>query len=133
MIDGANYQTNGSSLFPYTGLAGEGSSTGLGPKAYLNFIMFDRNYVPVLNDVSQTNFVRVSTDAKEDGTTNLPYGKTHERLYAEVVVKQPGYMYIYLSNEETTPVDVFFDDFKVMQVKSPLVQDGGFLSIWCRV
>jgi hypothetical protein len=126
VIDGANYLTNGSSLFPYTGLAGEGSSTGLGPKAYLNYIMFDRNYVPVLNDVSQTNFVRVSTDAKEDGTTNLPYGKAHEKLYAEVVVKQPGYMYIYLSNEETTPVDVFFDDFKVTQVKSPVVQMEDF-------
>jgi RHS repeat-associated protein len=126
VIDGANYLTNGSTLFPYTGLAGEGSSSGTGPKAYLNYIMFDRNYVPVLNDLSQTNFVRVSTDAKEDGTTNLPYGKAHEKLYAEVVVKQPGYMYIYLSNEETTPVDVFFDDFKVTQVKSPVVQMEDF-------
>jgi Leucine-rich repeat (LRR) protein len=125
VIDGANYLTNGSSLFPYTGLAGEGSGTGLGPKAYLNYIMFDRNYVPVLNDVSQTNFVRVSIAAKEDGT-NLPYGNKHEQLYAEVVVKQPGYMYIYLSNEETTPVDVFFDDFKVTQVKSPVVQMEDF-------
>ena len=31
-------------------------------------------------------------------------------------------MYIYLSNEETTPVDVFFDDLKVTQVKTPIVQ-----------
>jgi len=31
-------------------------------------------------------------------------------------------VYIYLSNEETTPVDVFFDDLKVTQVKTPIVQ-----------
>jgi RHS repeat-associated protein len=31
-------------------------------------------------------------------------------------------MYIYLSNEDPTPAEVYFDDFKVTQVKSPVVQ-----------
>jgi RHS repeat-associated protein len=31
-------------------------------------------------------------------------------------------VYIYLSNEETTPVEVYFDDFKVTHTKSPVVQ-----------
>ncbi len=31
-------------------------------------------------------------------------------------------MYIYLSNESETPVDVFFDDFKVEQIKNPVIQ-----------
>ncbi|GHN02378.1 hypothetical protein WSM22_38670 [Cytophagales bacterium WSM2-2] len=125
VIDGANYATNGITPFPFAGLAGEGSSTGAGPKAYLNYIMFDRNFVPILNDVTQTNFVRVSTAGKEDGT-HLPNGNKFDSLYAQVVVKQPGYMYIYLSNEETTPVEVYFDDFKVTQVKSPVVQQEDF-------
>ena len=31
-------------------------------------------------------------------------------------------MYIYLSNENETPVEVFFDDFKVVHTKGPVVQ-----------
>lgn len=31
-------------------------------------------------------------------------------------------MYIYLSNENETPVEVYFDDFRVEHLKSPVVQ-----------
>jgi RHS repeat-associated protein len=37
-------------------------------------------------------------------------------------IKEAGYMYIYLSNENETPVEVFFDDFEVVHTKSPVVQ-----------
>jgi RHS repeat-associated protein len=59
----------------------------------------------------------MSTAAKE-------YGQdvAHEKLSASVPITQSGYVYIYLSNEETTAVEVFFDDLKVEQVKSPVVQ-----------
>ncbi|HCW09189.1 MAG TPA: hypothetical protein DGG95_17670, partial [Cytophagales bacterium] len=125
VVDGPNYSTNGNTSFPYAGLAGEGNSSGLGPKAYLNYIMFDRNFNPILTDVSQTNYVRMSTVGREDGT-NLPYGNPHERLSAHIVVKQPGYLYVYLSNEETGPVEVYFDDLRVTQTKSPVVQQEDF-------
>jgi RHS repeat-associated protein len=65
----------------------------------------------------------MTTVAKETGQnldTN-PNGVAHERLFATVTVKQPGYIYIYFSNEETDPVEVYFDDFKVTQTKSPVV------------
>ncbi len=125
VIDGANYIDNGITPFPYAGMAGEGSSSGNGPKAYLNYIMFDRDYVPILGDVTQTNYVRVSTAAKEDGTTasvTNGWGVPHEKLTALIVAKQAGYLYIYLSNEEDTPVEVYFDDLTVEQIKSPVVQ-----------
>ena len=35
-------------------------------------------------------------------------------------------MYIYLRNENETPVEVFFDDFKVEQIKSPVVQTNDY-------
>ncbi|MBS1978688.1 MAG: hypothetical protein JST46_15055 [Bacteroidetes bacterium] len=41
-------------------------------------------------------------------------------------ISQPGYVYIYLSNEETTPVEVYFDDFKVTQTKSPVVSQQDY-------
>jgi len=116
IIDGANYATSGYTLFPYTGLAGEGSSTGTGPKAYLNYLVFDRNFMFVTG-----GYVQVSTTAKEDGT-NVP----HEHLTTQVTITQPGYVYAYLSNENPTPVEVYFDDFKVTQTKSPVVQQEDF-------
>jgi RHS repeat-associated protein len=35
-------------------------------------------------------------------------------------------VYIYLSNEETTPVEVYFDDFRVTHVKSPVIQTDDY-------
>jgi RHS repeat-associated protein len=50
----------------------------------------------------------------------------HDKLAFEgsegVLIKEPGYVYIYLSNENETSVEVFFDDFKVEHKKSPVVQ-----------
>ncbi len=129
VIDGASYSTNGITPFPYIGMAGEGNdNTTSGPKAYMNYITFDRNFVPILTDVTQTNFVRMSTAGKEDGT-NLPNGNPHEKLTAQLIVKQAGYMYIWLSNEETSPVEVYFDDFYSATNKITGSAAGRFLSI----
>lgn len=49
----------------------------------------------------------------------------HERLAFDgtnqIAVKEAGYAYIYISNENDSPVDVFFDDLKVEHVKSNVV------------
>ncbi|MBS1506688.1 MAG: hypothetical protein JSS79_08585, partial [Bacteroidetes bacterium] len=116
VIDGANYSVNGITPFPYAGLAGEGSSTGTGPKAFLNYLIFDRNFVFV-----NGGYVQMTTAGKEDGT-NVP----HQLLSAQVIITQPGYLYTYLSNEEPSPKEVYFDDFKVQQIKSPVVQQEDF-------
>lgn len=52
----------------------------------------------------------------------------HERVFNTnpIVIAEPGYVYIYVSNENTTPVDVYFDDFKVTQTKSPVVQQDEY-------
>jgi RHS repeat-associated protein len=46
----------------------------------------------------------------------------HETLSASIAIQEPGYVYIYLSNENPTIVEVFFDDFKVEYIKSPVIQ-----------
>lgn len=43
-----------------------------------------------------------------------------------IVISQPGYVYIYLSNESISPVEVFFDDFKVIHSKSPILQSDDY-------
>ena len=122
VVDGAAYGSN--VTLPFIPNSGSSTSTGTGPKAFLNYIMFDKNFNPVLPtvDPSQTNYVRVTTDAYEDGKTNATNGKAHQLLTATVTVKEPGYMYIYLSNEEASRVEVYFDDFKVTHTPSPVIR-----------
>jgi len=84
-------------------------STG-GPQAYLNYLMFDRNFNPIsiATDQSQTNFVRMSTAAREYGQD-----AAHEKLSAAgSLVKQPGYMYIYLSMRRRLLWKSSSDDFR---------------------
>jgi RHS repeat-associated protein len=116
VIDGANYSTNGITPFPYVGLAGTGNSTGAGPKAYMNWLIFDKNYV-----FKNGGYVQMTSTAKEDGT-NVPF----EKLTASFTINEAGYVYVYLSNENPTPIEVHFDDFKVTQVKSPLIQANAY-------
>lgn len=65
--------------------------------------------------------MRMTTTAREYGQTGA-----HEKLAAEFVITQPGYVYIYLSNDNAAlggpQIECYFDDFNVEQVKSPIVQ-----------
>lgn len=91
------------------------NETGTAPKAYLNYIVFDRDFNPI---IEESGFIRITTASKEDGD-NVPHDLLEN---SSLVIRQAGYVYIYLSNENATPVEVFFDDFEVEHVKSPIVQ-----------
>ena len=110
-------------LFRNSGVLANEPETNPAQLAYVNFISVDRNFVPQ-TDISQTNFVRITEAAKESGA--IGGNGLHERLYAEVTVKQAGYMYIYLSNDNPTVAEVYFDDFKVTQVKSPVIASNDY-------
>ena len=111
-IDGGGYSSSTSS-FSFGGLVNTSGSSASAPKAFLNWIIFDRDY-----NFKDGGFIQVSEAAKETGTDG-----PHEKLSKnDILIKEPGYIYIYLSNEEASPVEVFFDDFNVAQVKSPVIQ-----------
>jgi RHS repeat-associated protein len=115
VIDGASYSTS-TSGFVFDDFFTYSPTNDSAPEAYLNYIMFDRDYQPIW-DESQTHYVKITTSAQETGSDGAL-----ERVFAEVVAAQAGYMYIYLSNDNPQPVEVYFDDFKVGHVKSPVVQ-----------
>lgn len=101
----------------YTGLLNKNNEmTGLAPKAYLNYLVFDSNF-RLLN----SGFERITEAAREYGQDG-----PHERLATEIVITEPGYVYLYLSNENVMQggksVDVYFDDFSVQHAKSPIIQ-----------
>jgi RHS repeat-associated protein len=53
----------------------------------------------------------------EDGTD-----RPHQRLSLTKTIAAPGYVYIYLSNEGKSITEVYFDDFSVEHIQSPIVQ-----------
>ncbi len=116
VVDGSSYSTSTSS-FPST-YGGLQSKTDNGaPKAYLNWLVFDRNFV-----FQTGGFKQITTDGKEAGTD-----VAHELVTSpSITITQPGYVYVYLSNESATTVEVYFDDFKVTQVKSPVIQSDDY-------
>ncbi|HRG66831.1 MAG TPA: RHS repeat-associated core domain-containing protein, partial [Saprospiraceae bacterium] len=117
VVDGTAYGSSTSS-FPtsYGGLVGKTNNGA--PKAYLNWLVFDRNFIFITG-----GFKQITTTGKEAGT-DVP----HERIFntSPITITQPGYVYIYLSNENLTPVEVYFDDFKVTHTKSPVIQTDDY-------
>src|SRR5690606_26510305 len=74
-----------------------------------------RDFNPILG---KSGYMRLSDVPRENGQD-----VAHERLFSpDIVIDAPGYVYIYLSNEEETPLEVYFDDFTVEHVQSPVVQ-----------
>ncbi|MBL7872612.1 MAG: RHS repeat-associated core domain-containing protein [Cyclobacteriaceae bacterium] len=117
VVDGAAY-TSSTTSFP-AGFAGLQSTNDTGaPRAYLNWLVFDRNYGFITG-----GFKQIGTTAKEAGS-DVP----HELLQmpAPITITQPGYVYIYLSNESASPVEVYFDDFKVTHTKSPVIHSEDY-------
>ena len=121
VLDGVSYN-NSTINFPFPSQATSNTlgSTGTGPKAYLNWLVFKRDGTLIL---SQSGYHRLSSSPKESG---LDVG--HEKLYSpNITITEPGFVYIYLSNEETTPLEVYFDEFKVTHtVKTPVVQSDDY-------
>jgi RHS repeat-associated protein len=119
IIDGNLPGSLGNNVFPFPGQLVRDGDNGTGPKAYLNYLLFDRDYV-----YKTGGFKRLTTAAIEQGTD-----VTHERLFFdnnEINITEAGYLYIWLSNENDTPVEVYFDDLKVTQVKSPVIQSDDY-------
>jgi RHS repeat-associated protein len=116
VMDGSGYAAGGSAPFALAGLNGTTRSSGSGPKAYLNWLVFDRNFV-----FRNGGYVQMKGEGKENGTN-----VAHEKLSTQIRIGEAGYVYVYLSNEEATPLDVFFDDFSVELVKGPVIQQTDY-------
>jgi len=85
------------------------------PKAYVNVLLFDKNY----------NVVDFAYD-QIDASAEQPFGESvsqaFDKMAVEVDVHQDGYAFIFVSNENPDPVDVYFDDFKITYEHSSIIQ-----------
>lgn len=80
------------------------------PKAYINWILFDEQFRPVM---SNSGFDAV--DASSDVL------KAH---YNTVPITKSGYLYVYCSNESNQ--NVFFDNLQVIHTRGPLVETNEY-------
>lgn len=89
----------------YVAGKGEGNEDGA-PKAYLNYLYFDRDY-----NLITGGYVPVTSSAREYGQDGA-----HEELFKELAITEPGYVYLYLSNDNAAlggnVIEVFFDDLR---------------------
>ncbi len=112
--DGSSYASSGSS-FLFGDLIQHDESPG--PKAYLNWLIFDGR-----DSLIDYGYSRMSSFARE-------YGQDagHERLSSpDLLIREPGHVYTWYSNEEMNALEVYFDDFTVTHVKGPVIQQQDY-------
>jgi RHS repeat-associated protein len=82
------------------------------PSAFLNYILFNENYVPL---EAKSVPVGTSANVKHLLSISATFG-------APVNIREVGYLFVYLSydNENTAPV--YFDELKIIHQESPMVQ-----------
>ncbi|MCE2734828.1 MAG: RHS repeat-associated core domain-containing protein [Flammeovirgaceae bacterium] len=113
LIDMGSGGSTGGAIPPNLTVLGKNNETGNAPKAYLNFIVYDKDFS---NPPIDQGYIRMTEAGREYGQDGL-----HEQLALSIPINQPGYVYIYLSNEEPGK-EVYFDDFTVTHKKSPVIQ-----------
>ena len=86
------------------------NQTATKPKAYLNWVLFDENFRPVVGSHTNSGFDQV-------GLSNEL--KSHIKSTGEIT--KNGYLYIYCSNESQLPV--FFDNLQIVHTRGPLLEE----------
>ncbi|HMG93712.1 MAG TPA: hypothetical protein VK589_26825, partial [Chryseolinea sp.] len=107
-LDGVQAYNSFNTIFspgPYIGRV-PGYEDAVAPRAYLNYILFDENFV-----LKDFGFDQISTAAKQVGATPVV---AHDYLSLHVKVQQKGYLYVYLSNEQAAQTNVYFDDLRIV-------------------
>ena len=97
------------------------------PKAYMQYLLFDEdfNYISTIPLPGTYRMMSSAAMATADGNgtvVNVP----HEHLENEVTVPQDGYLFVYLVNESSSDVNVYFDDFTVSQVGVDIVKTSEY-------
>lgn len=82
------------------------------PSAFLNYILFDKDYNPIGG-----RCVPVPT-----GSPNI----IQPMSLPQINVQEPGYIFVYLSYDNVTGGEVYFDDLKITQAESNVIQVNSY-------
>ena len=99
------------------------------PRAYLNYLLFDEDYVLIDQGFAQVSrAAEVAVQGRSTQANSSPAQASHQMLELEVAAEQSGYLYTYLSNESNWDVNVYFDEFTVAQ-QSYIVQVNDYYTL----
>lgn len=105
-------------LFALTGGAGTDTQR---PYAFLNALVYDKTFN--LNQ-NLTTFTRIPETAGFDPGYETLSG--HQKMeISTITITEPGYVYIYVSNE-SQDTDVWFDDLKITHVRANVVAGADY-------
>ncbi len=94
-----------------TSFLGDQSQQTNRPKAYVNWILFDENFRPVIGSGN--------TNSGFDAVGDNGGRKAHTRSTGAIT--KNGYLYVYCSNE--SKLDVFFDNLQVVHTRGALLEE----------
>ena len=89
------------------------------PKAYINIIIFNKNY-----EIVDFGFDQI--DEGYDQPLGDPTKHPHDLLELKYKVQEPGYVFVYVSNENPELVEVYFDDLTIRHRHSDVIQRNDF-------
>jgi RHS repeat-associated protein len=109
------------SLNDFGGLiaAGDRDDDDTSPKGFVTIMLFDKNH----------NFLDAAWDQIDEAyeqTSTLPAKDPFDYLVQQMIVREEGYAYVFVSNENPTKVDIHFDDLKITHTKTNVIQYSEF-------
>lgn len=120
---GVSSASTGEALKAYNALTNYGGLTASGtnghtnngyPKLFVNILLFDKNY----NLVDATWQQIDGGEQPWGNATKLP----HDYMSAELTAKETGFAYVYISHENATLVEGYFDDVAMSLTPSNILQ-----------
>ena len=104
--------SNVTEAYTPTGIAGLSPDNGAtNPSAFLNYILFDKEFKPLAGESKPIT-----------ATPSTPQLLT----MSQVTASEIGYVYIYLSYDNLTGADVYFDDLRITHQESPVIQVNNY-------
>ncbi|HEY0656568.1 MAG TPA: RHS repeat-associated core domain-containing protein [Chryseosolibacter sp.] len=105
----------------FQAMYGSGSFVGTGdpeaggaPKAFINYILFDEGF-----NMLEFGFDQVDASGAQNISGPVV---PHDQVAVHINVQKKGYLYIFVSNENPTKVEVYFDDVTITHTPTNIVQ-----------
>jgi RHS repeat-associated protein len=94
--------------------AGGGGGSGTYPKVFVNILLFDKNF----------RFLDIAYEQINGGEQPVgdPTKQPHDYMSREYTAREEGYAYVFVSNENPTLVEAYFDDVTFTYTPGNLVQ-----------
>lgn len=108
---------NGYGLCVETGDCNPDNDPSADPRGYLTILVFDKNYNLVEGAADKIDPIYVQSGGKK---------KPFDLLSLEFDIKEPGFAYVFLSNEGNVHQNIYFDDLAITHTYSPVVAGADY-------